>query len=226
MGNATRTLRVYEAQSKWIDKHVTIKLWVDTQRYYITASDTLFKQARCVLLDYWWRRSEKENEWCIRSQSNIVPQDIPYEGYIPAGIVAFLKQLRALYVVKSEMTNPQYNLNVVELIQEPPDPILACNWRLNDPVHSPFSRMSVSPRRVRETPAPPQLNDQGLESKEPSGPLSCRVCFNDVAVLYAFVPCGHRCVCRSCFSQLSKQSEFKCVICRQHVSQAIPVYDA
>lgn len=52
---------------------------------------------------------------------------------------------------------------------------------------------------------------------------TCVICFG-AQKTYACIPCGHRCICNSCF-QNARKMIVKCPICRIKVTQILKIYD-
>ena len=47
----------------------------------------------------------------------------------------------------------------------------------------------------------------------------CEVC-QDFRRTHAFVPCGHKCVCRNCAANIARREDAACPMCRAPVVQA------
>lgn len=52
---------------------------------------------------------------------------------------------------------------------------------------------------------------------------ACVICFG-AQKIYACIPCGHRCICNSCFKN-SRYMITKCPLCRKTITQILKIYD-
>ncbi len=74
-----------------------------------------------------------------------------------------------------------------------------------------------------------KLLQQALQEKKPptasaaATTKECKICFEEVASLWACVPCGHAFVCHSCVPSILPKGE--CAICRTRFVLIIPIFE-
>lgn len=91
-----------------------------------------------------------------------------------------------------------------------------------------MERMAQAMRQMGEAVHASLSNELDLESNsvcvEPSVEASvCVICMESPRS-YAFIPCGHRCVCRGCVRRMRRISPLQCPICRRNSTDVIKIY--
>lgn len=94
--------------------------------------------------------------------------------------------------------------------------------RKSIPIPTPTPSPSPSP-----SPSPQPTIDLTRTDAPPSGPdaLTCKICLQAVPHLFAFLPCGHACVCQTCKDSPHFKSQRKtCIVCRTKSTRLLRIF--
>ena len=106
--------------------------------------------------------------------------------------------------------------------------LLACaaDWARKNklPDHRP-NGLKVHRRKVAIThnPRAAPFSTAAASSSSSDAVDECTVCM-DAPASFAFVPCGHRCVCKKCRDSVCASNDAKCPRCRESVSSTLRIY--
>ncbi len=53
---------------------------------------------------------------------------------------------------------------------------------------------------------------------------NCKICYNEIKEIFAFIPCGHTDICPVCFENMKEKTKMQCPICRKDILMHIKIY--